>query len=146
MSMEVGSVERESEDHGREHAHCGHPREKAEEQAGATRHLNACQQKDRGWMDITTEGHGCEREGGRHPSARASTGCVGARQQSPGEVDLLGRVVVSWDALDRRCWMEEEGVGWSHRCVNHLWVGRGWRCFLEEAEEGLSGQAVVRQC
>ena len=47
-------------------------------------------------------GHG-EREGDRRPSARALTGCVGSHQQSPVEVDLLGKAVGTWDALDRWC-------------------------------------------
>jgi hypothetical protein len=53
------------------------------------------------------EDHGCGREDDRRPLGRASTGYVGPRQQSPGEVDPLGKVVVNWDALDRRRWMEE---------------------------------------
>ena len=71
------------------------------------------------------EGHGCEREGDRHPSARVLTGCGGFHQQSLVEVDLLGKVVERWDALGRRYLAEEGEAGWNRRCADHLWVGHG---------------------
>ena len=57
------------------------------------------------------EGHDCEREGDRHPSAQASTGCADSHQQSLVEVDLPGKVVEKWGALGRRYSVEGGGVG-----------------------------------
>ena len=92
------------------------------------------------------EGHGCEQEGDPHPSAQALTDCGGFHRQSLVEVDLLGKAVGMWDVPGQRHWAEEGEVSWNRRCVDHLWVGHGWHYSLEEAEEGLSGRAVVRQC
>jgi len=100
--------------------HYDHPREGAEVRADVTRYSNACQWRVRDWMGTAMEDHGCGREGDRHPSARASTDCAGSHQQSLVEVDLLGKVVGRWGALDRWYWVEVGGVGWNRHCADHL--------------------------
>jgi len=137
-----GSGDRDCEDG----AHYDHPKEEAEVQVDVTRGLSACQWRVRDWMGTTTEDHGCGREGGRHPSARASTDCAGSHQQSLVEADLLGKAVGRWDGLGRWYWVEAGGVGWNRRCADHLWAGRGWRYCLGEVEEDRLGRAVVQRC